>query len=221
MAHTPPANADDGPTPESPAEAVAPSPDSPASSESLESPGSLGSPESSKSPESPESSQPPPAQPLEVAQKLPTGPGLAVTFLYYFVGSVLVANLLARNSSAYGLTTSIPKELALLVAALGGLLGAYFNHSTTLEIPIPSPKAFLCLLEATLTPLGYELESDIDGIRTYRRPALQQLLSGKIYVEVQPKLAILSSRASQLRRLRPLLVKKKMDSSRGEKKRGK
>lgn len=155
--------------------------------------------------EAPES--PPNSDPVET--KVPTGPGFSITFLYYFSGSVLAATLLASKSSIYGLGATVPGQLPLIVGLLGGFLGGFFNHTMTLEIPIPSRKAFLQLLETTLEPMGYELAEEVDGIKIYRRPALRQLFSGKVYVEVQDKRAILSSRAVHIRALRKQLLQKK------------
>jgi hypothetical protein len=142
----------------------------------------------------------------ETAQ-LPTGPGFALTFLYYFSGSVIVATFLAVKSLGYGMETGLPGQFILLVGAVGGFLGGFFNHTMTLTIRFKSRKQFLkTLVQDTLEPMGYELAETVDEIRVYKRPALRQLFSGKIYVEVQADRAILSSRAVHIRALRKKLV---------------
>ncbi|MEB3268735.1 MAG: hypothetical protein VKJ09_09365 [Leptolyngbya sp.] len=139
--------------------------------------------------------------------QLPTGPGFALTFLYYFSGSALVATFLAVKSLGYGLNTGLPGQLALIVGAVGGFVGGFFNHTMTLTVPFKSRKQFLkTLVQDTLEPMGYELAEEVDDIRVYRRSPLRQIFSGKIYVEVQRDRAILASRALHIRALRKKLL---------------
>ncbi len=153
-----------------------------------------------ESPESPQAVNPAPDT------QLPTGPGFALTFLYYFSGSALVAMVLAVKSSPYGLSTGVPGQLALIVGAVGGFLGGFFNHTMMLEVPFTNRKAFVKSLEAVLTPLGYELAEEVDKVQVYRRSSLRQLFSGSIYVEIQQQRAVLSSRAMTIRVLRKRLL---------------
>ncbi len=131
---------------------------------------------------------------------LPTGPGFALASLYYFSGSALVSMLLAAKTFGIGMS-GVSGELALVVGAVGGLLGGFYNHTKTLEVPFTNRKTFLKSLEDTLTELGYFLEIEADGIRVYRRDTLRQLFSGKIYVQLQDGVATLASRAIHIRTL--------------------
>jgi hypothetical protein len=148
-----------------------------------------------------------PTADAEEKAQLPTGPGFALTFLYYFSGSVLVATFLAFKSFGYGLSTGLPGQLLLTVGAIGGFLGGFFNHTMTLTVPFKSRKQFLkTLVQDTLEPMGYELAEEVDDIWVYRRSTLRQIFSGKIYVEIQRDRAILASRAVHIRYLRKKLL---------------
>ena len=151
----------------------------------------------------------PPAPTTDAQEKaqLPTGPGFALTFLYYFSGSVLVATFLAFKSFGYGLSTGLPGQLLLIVGAVGGFMGGFFNHTMILTVPFKSRKQFLkTLVQDTLEPMGYELAEEVDDIKVYRRSTLRQLFSGKIYVEMQRDRAVLASRAVHIRYLRKKLL---------------
>jgi hypothetical protein len=131
---------------------------------------------------------------------LPTGPGFALTSLYYFSGSVLVALVLATKTFGIGVT-GVSGELALAVGAVGGLLGGFYNHTMTMEVPFTNRKTFLRSLEATLEELGYTLATESDGVRVYQRNTIRQLFSGKIYLQCQDGVATLASRAIHIRTL--------------------
>lgn len=138
---------------------------------------------------------------------IPRGPGFFPTFLYYFSGTALVTTFLAVKSLGLSLETGIPGEFGLLFGSLGGLIGAYFNHNRLLEIPFANRKAFLNQLDQSLTEMGYAQDPDamLEGVLVYRRTALRQLFSGRIYVQIGDKQATLSSRALHLRGLKKRL----------------
>ncbi len=128
---------------------------------------------------------------------LPSGPGFGLTFLYYFSGTALVTALLAVKTLGIGLDTGLPNLYGTAFGAVGGLMGAVVNRSTTLVLPISSRKTFKRELDAALAEMGYT-EDDaaaLDGILVYRRPFLRQLLSGRVYVLIGEKQAQISSRA--------------------------
>lgn len=132
---------------------------------------------------------------------LPEGPGFGLTFLYYFSGVALVTTFLAVKTLGVSLDTGIPNQFGLVFGALGGILGATFNRSITLDIPISSKKAFKQNLEAVLSDMGYTEDSNanLEGILVYRRSPIRQLFSGKVYVLMDNKKAHISSRASHIR----------------------
>lgn len=132
---------------------------------------------------------------------LPSGPGFGLTFLYYFSGTAVVTALLAVKTLGIGLDTGLPNLYGTMFGAVGGLMGALANRSTTLEIPVSSRKTFKRELDAALAEMGYteDIEASQDGVLVYRRPFLRQLLSGRIYVLLSEKQAQISSRALHMR----------------------
>ncbi|MDA0864878.1 MAG: hypothetical protein O2890_00320 [Cyanobacteria bacterium] len=135
---------------------------------------------------------------------LPTGPGFALTGLYYFSGSALVSMLLAAKTFGIGMS-GVSGELALAVGAVGGLLGGFYNHTMTMEVPFTNRKTFLRSLEPTLGEMGYALATESDGVRVYQRDTIRQLFSGKIYLQCQDGVATLASRAIHIRTLQKRL----------------
>lgn len=138
---------------------------------------------------------------------LPKGPGFALTFLYYFSGTALVTTVLAMKTLGVGLETGIPNQFGLLFGAIGGTLGAAVNRSATLELPVKNRAAFVKQLEAALAEMGYsrDPEAGWEGVWIYRRPAIRQLFSGRIYVHVGQKTAVISSRILHIRGLKKRL----------------
>jgi hypothetical protein len=138
---------------------------------------------------------------------IPQGPGFGLTFLYYFSGTALVTTFLAVKTLGIGLETGVPNQFGLLVGAVGGVLGAIFNRSMILELPFKSRKTFQRNLDETLAAMGYteDKAADYDGILVYRRAALRQLFSGKIYVHLGAGQATISSRAMHVRSLKKRL----------------
>lgn len=138
---------------------------------------------------------------------LPSGPGFGLTFLYYFSGTALVTALLATQTLGIGLDTGLPNLYGTLFGAVGGLLGALVNRSTTLELPISSRKTFKRELDAALVEMGYTEDSDanVNPILIYRRPFVRQLLSGRVYVLIGEKQVQISSRAVHMGGIRKRL----------------
>jgi hypothetical protein len=135
---------------------------------------------------------------------LPEGPGFGLTFLYYFSGAALVTTLLAIKTLSVGLETGIPNQFGLVVGAVGGLLGASFNRSMTVDIPFTSKKVFTQKLETCLNAIGYTEDKAASGkgILVYQRPLLSQLFSGRVYVLLEDKQAHIRSRAMHVRAIR-------------------
>ena len=137
---------------------------------------------------------------------IPKGPGFLPTFLYYFLGTTLVATLLAVKALGTEFNLVGANQLGLLIGLLGGGLGAYFNRSVTLEIPFKSKKAFFKTLNQALADMGYGSISDLkEEVIVYQRPPLRQLFSGKIFVQISGGVATLSSRSIHINRLKQRL----------------
>ncbi len=139
---------------------------------------------------------------------LPQGPGWGLTFLYYFLGTAMVSTLLASKSLGVSLDTGLPSQFGLLLGIIGGILGTLVNRSSMLELPIRNPKKFKQQLDTVLADMGYTEVSDArsDGVLVYGRPLLRQLLSGKVYVQLNPKQAAISSRVSHIRQIKRQLA---------------
>ncbi|MFZ4674424.1 MAG: hypothetical protein ACOYM4_01790 [Nodosilinea sp.] len=141
---------------------------------------------------------------------LSAGPSFGFTFLYYFCGTALVTTLLAVKTLGLGLDTGLPSQYGLLFGAVGGLMGALANRSTTLELPVSSRKTFKRELDATLAKMGYteNTAAGLDGVLVYQRPFIRQLFSGRIYVLMDEKQAHISSRVLHIRD-----IKKRLETS--------
>jgi hypothetical protein len=138
-------------------------------------------------------------------QTPPEGPGIGLTFLYYFAGSAAIGTLLASQILHIGLGTGIPNQLGVLVGLLGGGVGTYFNRTLSLEVPMRGRKALLNRLNPILADMGYILAEDSEDGLTYQRSQLRGLFSGKIYVYWQERTATLISRAVHIRALKKRL----------------
>jgi hypothetical protein len=151
-----------------------------------------------------------PKVPSDIAEAsaVPQDPNFGMTFFYYFTTSALVATLLAVKGGGVVMGSGLQGELALGIGLVGGLLGAFYNHMTTLTVPFTRRKTFLKTLADTLAAMGYSLAEEVDGVQVYRRSPVRQLFSGKIYVQLHEKEAILASRAMHIRAL-----KKRLQSS--------
>lgn len=130
------------------------------------------------------------------------------TFVYYFSGTALATTFLAVKTLGVGPETGIPSGFGLLFGLLGGLVGAYFNQSQVLEVPFTNRPRFLKQLEAVLAEKGYSqsAEADLEDILVFQRPALRQLFSGKVYVQLVNQKAVIASRATHLRWLKQQLT---------------
>lgn len=142
---------------------------------------------------------------------IPKGPGFLPTFLYYSSGTALVVAFLASKSLGLGLETGLPSLYGLVFGVFGGLVGSYFNRSQVLEVPFSNRKTFTAQLEAALGEMGYvpvpaaDLGADWPGVAVYQRSALRRMFSGRVYVQMGDRQAILSSRAIHLRGLKKRL----------------
>lgn len=122
----------------------------------------------------------------------------------------MAATFLAVKTLGVGPETGVPSSFGLLFGLLGGLVGAYFNQSQVLEVPFTNQSRFLKQLEAVLADKGYSqaAETDFEDILVFERPALRQLFSGKVYVQLIDQKAVIASRVTHLRWLKQQLTLK-------------
>lgn len=143
--------------------------------------------------------------PSSETSELPTGPGIAFTFIYYFSGAALITSLFTAKTLGVGFSSGITGEFALIGGSLTGLVAVFFNRTKTLEIPFTSRKTFLRQVETTLADMGYTLTETVDGISQYQRSPFQRWFSGDIYVQIRERSAALVSRAANVRALKKRL----------------
>ncbi|MEL6764990.1 MAG: hypothetical protein AAFO87_15340, partial [Cyanobacteria bacterium J06607_6] len=92
-------------------------------------------------------------------EELPIGPGASFTFLYYFSTAAFITALFTARTLGVGIMTPLPVEFAVAGGAIGSALGVIFNRSSTLTIPVTSPKKFRQEVTRVLGEMGYSLQA--------------------------------------------------------------
>jgi len=138
---------------------------------------------------------------LTIEEELPTGPGAAFTFIYYFSTAAFITALVTAKTLGVGLTTGIPGEVALMGGAIGGSLGVAFNRSKVLEVSFTSKKKFRQQMSRALSDMRYYLASSDGTIARYQRPNASRFFAGDIYVQEREKSMVFVSRARNIRTL--------------------
>ena len=129
------------------------------------------------------------------------GPGFWPTFLYYFVSTTLITAFLSSQGLGIDLESGLPLRLGLILGAIAGGAGGYFNRTVTFSVEFKSRKKFLRNLNEVLTEMGYLVTSELDSseaeddILIYKKSALGGLLSGKVFVQIGKDSATFASRA--------------------------
>ncbi|NJL40076.1 MAG: hypothetical protein HC899_27450 [Leptolyngbyaceae cyanobacterium SM1_4_3] len=129
------------------------------------------------------------------------GPGFGATFLYYFTSTAILFTLVSSQALGVDMGSGIPQQVGLVGGLVAGLMGAYFNRTTTLSVTFKGKKAFLANLNTVLSQMGYQQKSEEDDLLVYERSALGRFLSGKVYVQIEPEKATIASRSLQLKRI--------------------
>ncbi len=136
------------------------------------------------------------------------GPGFTATFLYYFASVAIIFSLVAAQALGVSATSGFPQQLGLAGGILGGLVGAYFNRSTSFTVPVKKEKPFRNKLNGILTQMGYEQMEAPDKDPTlliYTRKGASRFLSGKVYVDFGKDSVTIASRAIQIKALKRLI----------------
>lgn len=133
------------------------------------------------------------------------GPGIAATFLYYFTSTAVVITFVASRAIGLGIDTGVPQQVGALGGLLAGILGTYFNRTTSFTVPVQSQKKFWNELESTLSQLGYQQVAEEEGIRTYQRSSFSKWFSGRIFVQLEQQQATIASRAITIRQLKKVI----------------
>ncbi|MBE9178775.1 hypothetical protein IQ268_09410 [Oculatella sp. LEGE 06141] len=133
------------------------------------------------------------------------GPGFTATFLYYFATTAILFTLLASQVLHLGTGTGIPQQVGILGGLIAGVLGAYFNRTTTFSVGFKNQKTFLKELHKTMQAMGYEQKAQEEDVLIYERPGLGKVLAGKVYVQLEPETVTIASRSIQLKRIQKTL----------------
>ena len=133
------------------------------------------------------------------------GPGFWPTFLYYFGGTALVFTLVTAKALNMGVGNSFPQEMGLLGGLLAGLIGGYFNRTTTISVAVKDKKPFTKKLNEVLSSSGYQQTDEIEGVLVYERPKLSKFFSGRVFVQLEKDTATIASRAVQIKALKKQL----------------
>jgi hypothetical protein len=139
------------------------------------------------------------------ATRMIQGPGYALTFLYYFSITIVLVGLVGTQGLGYGWDDRALYQVAVPFALLVGSIGAYFNQSITLTIPHQSPATCQKQLQDHLQTLGYTETIQVETTTVYSRPGLSKWLSGKVFLQLEPKQAMISGRSGTINRLEKLL----------------
>lgn len=133
------------------------------------------------------------------------GPGVAVTFLYYFTSTAVVLAFVVSQALDISVSTGIPQQFGAIGGLVAGLLGSYFNRTVSFTVSIKGQKQFLNRLESTLNEMGYQQISDEEGVRIYERSSLSKWFSGRIFVQTEGDQATIASRAIAVRSLKQVV----------------
>jgi hypothetical protein len=139
--------------------------------------------------------------PSSESELLPSGPNGFITFLYYFGLTSLILSVAIAQSLHLDLGTPTPYQYAFILGVIGGIWGAYFNRSVTLELKSHQPQNLLANLENKLNELGFIQCQEQDGIRIYSPRFLPSLFMGKIRILVQENQVRIVGRAVHIQKL--------------------
>ncbi|WP_299410858.1 hypothetical protein [Acaryochloris sp. IP29b_bin.148] len=147
-----------------------------------------------------------------------TGPGIGLTFLYYFSMTVIIVMFVGSRSAAFTFASPELRQYGTLAGLVAGLLGTIVNRNVAMDITFDNRRKFQTRLTQTLATIGFELEAvdeDITDDETnpeeegaylsYFRSGVAGWFAGGIYVVISDRAATISSRAINIRRLRQLL----------------
>ncbi|WP_299492868.1 hypothetical protein [Acaryochloris sp. IP29b_bin.137] len=147
-----------------------------------------------------------------------TGPGIGLTFLYYFSMTIIVVVLVGSRSAAFTFASPELHQYGVLAGLIGGVIGTGVNRTIAMDITFENQAKFLTSLNQRFAEIGFELENTeadrSDAIEdhpenaeylSYFRAGLAGWFAGGIYVVLSEQKATISSRAANIRRIRQLL----------------
>lgn len=134
------------------------------------------------------------------------GPSFGPTFLYYFVGATFIALLVLSRGDSPQLELTNSQPVAIAFGLLSGLVGAFFNSHSTLELSLNQNGVSKKRLYALLAERGYEQAEQQDRVSVYARSGGMNILSGRIFVEMENETATVSGRSRDVRAIQKALA---------------
>ena len=147
-----------------------------------------------------------------------TGPGIGLTFLYYFSMTVIIVMFIGSRSAAFTFASPELRQYGTLAGLVAGIIGTIVNRNVTMDITFENRNRFQTRLNQKLAEIGFELEEldeettdntanpELEGeYLSYFRSGLAGQLAGGVYVVLTERSATISSRAINIRRIRKLL----------------
>ena len=135
-----------------------------------------------------------------------TGPGFALTFLYYFALATLIVGIATMEMLHVGAKSALPYQYGIAFALPFGLLNAWTKRSKTLSLSIKNRGSFNRKLKQVLSELKFEMSGEPeteDGTtyQTFRKSGVAGWLSGEVYVAIAGNEAVIASRSTLIKKL--------------------
>lgn len=141
-----------------------------------------------------------------------TGPGIGLTFLYYFSMTVVIVVFVGSRSVDFTFASPQLHQYGVIAGLVGGVVGTLVNRNVTMDIVFDDRENFIDRLSQNLAAIGFELEIDEEEMLleksveegdyfSYFRAGLAGWFAGGIYVVVCDRSAKISSRAINIQRL--------------------
>lgn len=151
-----------------------------------------------------------------------TGPGIGLTFLYYFSMTVVIVVFVGSRSADFTFASPQLHQYGVIAGLVAGVLGTLINRNVTMDIAFDNREQFIDRLSQNLAEIGFELEVEAEEIilpedsteiseesadtegdyLSYFRSGLAGWFAGGIYVWVCDRSAQISSRAINIQRIR-------------------
>lgn len=147
-----------------------------------------------------------------------TGPGIGLTFLYYFSMTVMIVMFVGSRSAALTFASPELRQYSIMAGLVAGIVGSIVNRNVTMDVAFESRNQFQTRFNQKLAEIGFELEEFADETTddspnpegeevylSYFRSGLAGWFAGGVYVVMSDRSATISSRAINIRRIRKLL----------------
>ena len=135
---------------------------------------------------------------------LPEGPGIAISFLYYFSTTTMIVAFFYSQSLDTSMFSPLPYRYGMVFGVVTGAIGAYLNRSKTISTSFKKSRAkqeFSNKLQEALVEMGFEPKSEEEDYTIYGKSSLKSFFAGKIFVQIDKKSAAIAGRATDLKKL--------------------